>query len=71
MPKQRCTPLHRALNEPPRRAFRQQKPEIPKIIPTHLDAFASKKVVKTEQKSFVVTLRLPPTSEWLYFEESV
>jgi hypothetical protein len=70
LPKQRCTTLHRALNEPSRRAFRQQKPQIPKIIPTYIDAFASKKVVKTEQKSFFFTLTLPPTSEWLCFEES-
>jgi hypothetical protein len=64
-PKQRRTMLHRALNEPPRGAFRQQEPEIPKIIPTRVDPFASGRVVKTEQKSFFVTHTLPPTPNWL------
>jgi hypothetical protein len=65
MPKQRCTTLHRAPNEPPRWAFRQQEPGVPKIIATRVDAFASGKVFKTEQKSSFVALKLPPTPNWL------
>ncbi len=48
-----------ALGFPPARAG------IPKIIATRVDAFASGKVFKTEQKSSFVALELPPTPNWL------
>jgi hypothetical protein len=38
----------------------------PQPTSTHLTA----KVIKSEQKSFFVTLTLPPTPYWLYFEEA-